>query len=396
MSALSEVNGIGKKTEEKLIANEIDTIEKLAELDIDKLVALEITKSTSEKILKNAQEYIKKTQAETEEALKNAEEESEQLVEETSGITTTQLGVALIVLATMTTFGLLAYFLEIYIFILLGGIIAIVLSFGAFRLLKLKEYTDKIEDSKLFIVYIHGVGQQKKSFADAFHGELTSLITSHTAYSEKEVNEHLIKVPIHWYKELQTIWHEKEKDTYKQQYVNSVGANNLSKLRYWVAIILFVYLLTAVSVWLFGRWGLIGLILVVIVFGQFYRKLITEILPGIVTNQSYNILDPVARELIYFGDRDKRNEVLKKINNEIKSKTKGIKEPNVCFITHSFGTVLAFDFLYQTGYFFQSTTKKIISPKTGRQDLEKPIKEKNPPNFILKLFVTMGSPLPLV
>ena len=400
MSDLSKVKGVGKATEDKLLANEIDTIEKLANSDIQAIVKMSIGKSTAIKIIESAKMIFAEQDAKSRLAKVPSERNNTSPYNRrTREISTTVLGV-IIILA-----GILSLVSSVFIFYMNMNFISIAVGIGsvlvsgflARRFLNLKEYQDKIHDSKIFIVYIHGVGEQRISFADLFHRKLKSLIASHTAYSENELDDHLIKIPIYWFDELKTVWKEKKKESYKNQYIGSIDTNYRAMLYWWIAGIILIYLLTSISTLVFAEWSLIGLVILGIAFILFYRNLVNSILPGIVTNQSYNLLDPVARELVFFGDRDNRNGIRNKINEEIKTiaAIHEIEKPNVCFITHSLGTVIAFDFLFQTGYFYHSNSESPLDPKIGRRDLHIAIRERNPPSFILKLIVTMGSPLPL-
>ena len=175
---------------------------------------------------------------------------------------------------------------------------------------------------------------------------------------------------------------------------------------YWIvaAILINVILLVFDLIILINPWLLL-VILISIIFYILYSfsVLDTEIVPKMAEYAKISEIDPIVNEIVWFTNKTNQKKMRAYINTQIKEAIKrAIKTgrfkpylkdgkteriPQIAFITHSFGSIIAYDFLSRSGHLFRITDEN----KPHKNDPKDP----DLLEFQLPLFVTMGSPLPL-
>lgn len=132
-----------------------------------------------------------------------------------------------------------------------------------------------------------------------------------------------------------------------------------------------------------------------------YATLEEDIIPTVAQYAKISEIDPIANEIIWFTNPTNQESMRTFINEKITEtidratdegiyipQTAGANTiPKLAFITHSFGSIIVFDFLSRSGHLFRLNQDK----KPRLTDAKDP----QLLNFVLSFIVTMGSPLPL-
>jgi hypothetical protein len=230
---------------------------------------------------------------------------------------------------------------------------------------------------QIYFVYIHGIASQQISYPDIFHQNLINALKKNK--SQYKVNNHS-KISICWYNEIECIlkgYQKTEGRTIK------ILIKRLIR-RIILAILIFATYLFILDYFSITNPGILvnSLLIILFIFSALTRPIMAFLL--------INGVDPLAIEVFWYtrGKQACKNgepsivedRIIDHIKELIDSKLSELPEKaKVVFIGHSLGSVIAFDYLFKSGYIFEANRKQ----------------ESLQTKFILKGLVTMGSPIPL-